>query len=81
MRDRDDHDESSAGDAIVINAWAAENTDVTRALLNRMREIVQTKTNIYFKRVYPDGRVRRSRLSVNAFVEVHLKALERQKAS
>jgi hypothetical protein len=44
-----------------------------------MRDLFASRRMIYFKRHYPDGRARPARLSVNKFVETHLKrALERR---
>jgi hemolysin-activating ACP:hemolysin acyltransferase len=69
--------DSKAGEILLINAWAAENNDVTHVVLERLREIGRGQTQIYFKRFYPDGRTRPSRLGVNAFVDAHIRAATR----
>lgn len=68
---------SRAGDILLINAWAAEDNDVTQALLEQLREIGRQQKLVYFKRFYPDGRIRPGRLSVNAFVDAHIRANRR----
>jgi hemolysin-activating ACP:hemolysin acyltransferase len=67
-------EDSKAGEILLINAWAAESNDVTQLILKRLREIGQTQKMIYFKRLYPDGRTRPVRLSVNTFVDAHIRA-------
>lgn len=66
-------EDSKAGEVLLINAWAAETNDVTCVILERLREIGRTQKIIYFKRFYPDGRTRPGRLSVNAFVDKHIR--------
>lgn len=63
-----------SGDVLVIFAWGSEVFDATRAMLERLREIGRDQTLVYFKRLYPDGRSRPGRLSVNAFVDAHIRA-------
>jgi hemolysin-activating ACP:hemolysin acyltransferase len=65
-------EDAISGDCIVFNAWAATTPEVNRFLLNGMREVAKDKDTAYFKRTYPDGRVRPVRLSVNEFVAGHL---------
>lgn len=66
-------EESASGDTIIINGWAADSTKITRALLMHLREWGKDKRDVYFKRFYPDGRIRVSRLAVNELtIEGHL---------
>jgi hemolysin-activating ACP:hemolysin acyltransferase len=64
--------EASAGDCMVINAWAADDGAVNRLLLRAAREVARHRRLICFKRHYPDGTARPMRLSVNAFVGARL---------
>ena len=65
-------EDSRAGDCVVINAWSAASTGVTRFLLAEVRRIARDKTTVYFKRHYKDGSTRPVRLAVNAFVDAHI---------
>lgn len=67
-------EDSNAGEILLINAWAAETNDVTQVILERLREIGWAQKMVYFKRRYPDGRTRPGRLSVNNFVNKHIRA-------
>jgi len=67
-------DDSKVGEILLINAWAAETNDVTKVILEHLREIGRAQKMVYFKRLYPDGRTRPGRLSVNAFVSKHIRA-------
>lgn len=67
-------EDSKAGEILLINAWAAETNAVTQVILERLRQIGRTQKMVYFKRFYPDGRVRPGRLSVNAFIDAHIRA-------
>lgn len=73
LRDKD----CNAGDVLVITAWSSESLDVTMAMLRCLREIGREQKMVYFKRAYPDGRARSRRLSVNDFIEAHIRAAER----
>ena len=66
------------GDVLVITAWASESVEVTMAMLRCLREIGQKQTKVYFKRAYPNGRARSGRLSVNGFVQMHIRAANRR---
>ena len=57
---------------MVINAWSANSTQVTRFLLAEMRRIGNDKVTVYFKRHYKDGTTRPARLAVNSFVQSHI---------
>ena len=65
-------EDSRSGDCMVINAWSANSTRVTRFLLAEMRRVGKDKTTVYFKRHYKDGTTRPARLAVNSFVESHI---------
>ena len=65
-------EDSRKGDCMVINAWSANSTRVTRFLLAEMRRVGKDKATVYFKRHYKDGTTRPARLAVNSFVESHI---------
>ena len=65
-------EDSRNGDCMVINAWSANSTRVTRFLLAEARRIGSTKTTVYFKRHYKDGTTRPARVAVNSFVQSHI---------
>ena len=65
-------EDSLAGDCLVINAWSAGSTRVTRFLLAEARRIGRDKTAVYFKRHYKDGSTRPARLAVTSFVDAHI---------
>ncbi len=65
-------DECREGDCVIINAFAADTGAVNRCIVDTMRKLFADKCTLYFKRHYPDGRTRPTRLSVNDFVADHL---------
>lgn len=65
-------EDTQAGECILINAWMARNERANRFLLSQMRQIGKNHKAVYAKRFYPDGRMRRMKLSVNDFVKQHL---------
>jgi hemolysin-activating ACP:hemolysin acyltransferase len=65
-------EDSKAGDCMIINAWSANSTKVTRFLLAEARRIGSDKTTVYFKRHYKDGTTRPARVAVNSFVGAHM---------
>jgi hemolysin-activating ACP:hemolysin acyltransferase len=65
-------EDSKNGDCMVINAWSANSTRVTRFLLAEARRIGATKSAVYFKRHYKDGTTRPARVAVNSFVQSHI---------
>jgi tetratricopeptide (TPR) repeat protein len=67
------NDQCRDGDCVIINAVAAETAATKRFIVETMRDLFASRRMVYFKRHYPDGRARPSRLSVNKFVEAHLK--------
>jgi hemolysin-activating ACP:hemolysin acyltransferase len=64
--------ESNIGDTLVVNAWAADSTDIHRAMVDHYRTIITPYRSMYFKRAYDDGTVRKVRLPVNRFVGSHV---------
>jgi hemolysin-activating ACP:hemolysin acyltransferase len=60
------------GDCMVINAWSANSTSVSRFLLAEARRIAGGKAAVYFKRHYRDGSTRPARLAINPFVRSHI---------
>lgn len=46
------------GDCFVVNAWAADDERINRFVLSEVRKACVGRKAAYFKRVYPDGRVR-----------------------
>lgn len=65
-------DDSRGGDCMVVNAFAADSTGVTRRLIEEARRIGNDKSAVYFKRHYKDRTTRASRVAVNAFVARHI---------
>jgi hypothetical protein len=57
---------------MIINAWSANSTKVTRFLLREARRIARDKSTVYFKRHYKDGTTRPARVEINAFVASHI---------
>jgi hemolysin-activating ACP:hemolysin acyltransferase len=64
--------DSSDGDCIIFNAWASSSTQAKRLLMIEGRKAMTGKQAAYFKRHYPDGSTRVSRLAVNEFVDQHI---------
>ena len=64
-------DDSSDGDCIIINGWAADTLSVNRFILHTIRNVIIDK-KVYAKRFYKDGSTRAVRLGANAFVKGHL---------
>jgi hypothetical protein len=56
-------------DCIIINAWSGEGPQVRATILAAAREAAAPYRLIYFKRYYPNGQMRPSRLLVNDFVQ------------
>lgn len=67
------YEDCLAGDCVVFNAWSADNLKVHRFLVDEGRKILEGNQTAYFKRVYPNGEVRPTRLTVNDFVSSHLR--------
>jgi Flp pilus assembly protein TadD len=60
------------GDCVIVNAFAADTAGANRFIVDTMRRLFASKRTLYFKRHYPDGRTRPTRLTVNDFVADHL---------
>jgi hemolysin-activating ACP:hemolysin acyltransferase len=65
-----------AGDCIVFNAWSANSTKVHRYMVDEARKLIADKHTCYFKRHYKDGSTRPVRLTVNEFVDQHIRRKE-----
>ena len=65
-------EDSQAGDCVVVNAFSANSTKVTRFLIDAARRAFQDKSAIYFKRHYKDGSTRVARVPNNEFVKGHI---------
>ncbi len=63
---------SLSGDCLLINAWLAKTDRVNRFILSQIRSIGKDQKTVYAKRFYNDGRVRKLKLPVNAFVPKHI---------
>jgi hemolysin-activating ACP:hemolysin acyltransferase len=70
------YERSMSGDCIVFNAWAAESGEVHRFLVDEARKVISDKKTVYFKRHYKDGTTRPARLTVNDFVNRHIRKRE-----
>jgi hypothetical protein len=66
------NDECREGDCVIVNAFAADTAGANRFIVDTMRKLFASKRTLYFKRHYPNGRTRPTRLSVNEFVGGHL---------
>ena len=65
------NDECRDGDCVIVNAFAADTAGANRFIVDMMRKLFASKWTLYFKRHYPDGRTRPTRLGVNDFVAGH----------
>lgn len=65
------YEESLEGDCVLINAWLAKTRRTSRHLLQEIRKFGADRRLVYFKRFYPDGRMRPMRLEVTKFVSRH----------
>jgi Flp pilus assembly protein TadD/hemolysin-activating ACP:hemolysin acyltransferase len=66
------NEECREGDCVILNAWAADTHRGNRFILDTVRTLFAGKRAVYFKRYYPDGRMRPMRLAGNDFVAGHL---------
>ncbi|HZZ63594.1 MAG TPA: hypothetical protein VFE63_20905 [Roseiarcus sp.] len=66
------NDECRDVDCVIVNAFAADTPGANRFIVDTMRKLFANKRTLYFKRHYPDGRTRPTRLSANEFVASHL---------
>ncbi|CAN5524566.1 hypothetical protein BH10PSE7_BH10PSE7_02180 [soil metagenome] len=67
------YEDSLAGECLVFNAWSANSFRVHRFMVDEARKIIVDKETLYFKRRYSDGSTRPVRLSVNEFVNTHIR--------
>jgi len=65
-------EDSRQGDCVVVNAFSANSTRVTRFLIDEARRAFKDKMAIYFKRHYKDGTTRVARVPINEFVNGHI---------
>ncbi len=65
------YEDSLEGDCVLINAWLAKTRNTSRHLLQEIRKFGADRRLVYFKRFYPDGRMRPMRLEVTEFVGRH----------
>ena len=66
------NEECREGDCVIVNAFAADTVGANRFIVDTMRKLFAGKRTLYFKRHYPEGRTRPTRLNVNDFVADHL---------
>lgn len=66
------HEECSAGDCLIFNAWLSEDARTLRFMWNVFRLLARDKRAAFYKRYYADGSVRPVRLNINAAVEGHI---------
>jgi len=76
-RERLSFEDSKQGECVILNAWAAESSDVHRFLVQETRKMFGDKQTLYFKRHYKDGRIRAVRLPVNGYVAGHIERAAR----
>ncbi|MBX9774265.1 MAG: toxin-activating lysine-acyltransferase [Xanthobacteraceae bacterium] len=65
-------EDSRSGDHVVVNAFSANSTRVTRFLIDEARRVFKDKSALYFKRHYKDGTTRIVRVPVNEFIAGHI---------
>jgi tetratricopeptide (TPR) repeat protein len=65
------NEECREGDCVIVNAFAADTAGSRRFIVDTMRKLFADRRTLYFKRHYPDGRTRPTRLNVNDFVAGH----------
>jgi tetratricopeptide (TPR) repeat protein len=58
------NEECLDGECVIVNAWAADTPAVSDFILDAMRKLFANKRAVYYKRRYPDGRSRATRLKV-----------------
>ena len=65
-------EDSRGGDHVVVNAFSANSSKVTRFLIDEARRAFKDKSALYFKRHYKDGTTRIVHVPVNEFVAGHI---------
>jgi hemolysin-activating ACP:hemolysin acyltransferase len=64
-------EECLRGDCLLFNAWSADTPAVHRFLVGEARQFGRIARTLYFRRYYPDGRIRPVIMPVNQFVSSH----------
>ncbi len=59
------YEDSLEGDCMVCNAWSANTTAIHRWMFREANNVWAGKRLVYFKRFYPDGRIRPARINVS----------------
>jgi hemolysin-activating ACP:hemolysin acyltransferase len=59
--------QSRGGDCVLFNAWVGVHPAVRATMVEEMRRVSAGKAALYYKRFYPDGRVRPIRLPLTEF--------------
>lgn len=59
------YEDSLTGDCMVCNAWSANSTKVHRWMFREANNVWSGKRLVFFKRYYPDGRIRPARINVS----------------
>ena len=68
------------GDCIVLNAWSADDATAHRVLLDELRIRGRSKSVLYAKREYKDGRTPPLRLKLDSAVDRHAERAQRSVA-
>jgi hemolysin-activating ACP:hemolysin acyltransferase len=74
-------EDSRSGDHVVVNAFSANSTKVTRFLVDEARRLFKGKTALYFKRHYKDGTTRIVHVPANEFVAGHIERSAERRAA
>jgi hemolysin-activating ACP:hemolysin acyltransferase len=56
---------SKVGEVMLINAWAADDEAIVKALEQHLREAGKDQSHAFFRRFYSDGRIRPGRVAIN----------------
>ena len=67
------YEDSLAGEYLVCNAWSAESPQVQSWMFRHVRDIWVGSKVVYFKRFYPDGRIRPARLKISEIETIRSK--------
>jgi hemolysin-activating ACP:hemolysin acyltransferase len=74
-------EDSRSGDHVVVNAFSANSTKVTRFLVDEARGLFKGKAALYFKRHYKDGTTRIVHVPVNEFIAGHIERSAERRAA
>jgi hemolysin-activating ACP:hemolysin acyltransferase len=74
-------EDSRDGDCVVVNAFSANSTRVTRFLVEEARRVFKDKTTLHFKRHYQDGTTRIARVAINEFIGGHIERSAERRAA